>query len=320
LPVFFSWLLLPNALAAQSTEKVVTMETYFLSGNPLMHSFGRSILYDSAGRRIYNVQIILAHQVADETIGIPRFSSTVVSDIGYANSGTGEMSAIRGDCYLARIASHVNTYDLHEIVYSAQSCMPVHEQVQVPKENCPVLLDLAQDGFRLSGLTPAVSFDIDADGVPDRISWTRADGDDAFLCLDRNQNGIIDNGSELFGYVTPLLSGKPAKIGYRALAELDQSRMGGNGDGRVDASDSMFSSLCAWIDKNRNGTSEPSELFSLDQVGVASLNYGYEVIHLVDPFGNLFRYKSEVSMRMPSGGERSWPTYDVIFSSPERAQ
>jgi len=307
-------LLSPHVLTAQSTEKVVTMEAYFLSGSPLIHSFGRSILYDGVGRRIYDGQVILAHQVADDTTATLRFSATVVSEIGYANSSTGEMSAIRGDCYIARIASHVNAYSLHEIVNSALACLPVHEPVEIPKENCPVLLDLQQDGFHLSGPTPAVSFDIDADGSLDRISWTSFGSDDAFLCWDRNQNGVIENGSELFGYATPLWSGRPAKIGYRALAELDQSRMGGNGDGKVDAHDRLFSELCAWIDRNRNGISEPPEMFSLDQVGVVSLRYDYEVLHLVDPFGNRFRYRSEVSMRAPAGPERPWPTYDVIFS------
>lgn len=132
--------------------------------------------------------------------------------------------------------------------------------------------------------------------------------------MDRNHNGVIDDGTELFGYATPLLSGAPAQIGYVALAELDKAENGGNDDGRIDASDRMFSSLCAWVDRNRDGVSQPNEIYSLDSVGVVALGYDFKTIHVTDIFGNLFRYTSRVYMRAPSGAVRSWPTYDVVFA------
>jgi len=177
-----------------------------------------------------------------------------------------------------------------------------------------VLLDLNLDGFHLSGPSPAVRFDIDADGTPDQIAWTRAGDDDAFLCLDRNQNGIIDDGTELFGYATPLLSGQPAHIGYRALAELDWPEMGGNEDWKVDARDVMFRSLCVWNDKNRDGVSQAGEIQSAEAAGVVSLDYVFHETGLRDSFGNLFRYGSHGEFRTRLGRVRPWLTYDVIFA------
>jgi hypothetical protein len=214
---------------------------------------------------------------------------------------------------------HVNSDNLHQNFASDIDCVEPpepHPTPDPPEATCPVLLDLQQDGFHLSSSDPAVSFDIDADGIKDLIAWTKAGEDEAFLCLDRNHNGLIDDGTELFGYATPLLSGSLAQVGYRALAELDLPETGGNGDGTVDAADSRFADLCAWVDANRDGVSQGPELRTLSQVGVMALEYRYKTIHFTDSAGNLFRYVSSARMRTSSGAVRSWPTFDVIFAVP----
>lgn len=82
-------------------------------------------------------------------------------------------------------------------------------------------------------------FDIDADGKPNRISWSAIGTGDAFLVLDRNTNGKIDNGCELFGNATPLASGAPAPNGYEALVELDNEVFGGNEDSLLTDGDAV---------------------------------------------------------------------------------
>jgi hypothetical protein len=268
------------------------------------------------GQRLLS-QLIAAHGVADLTANTAIYQKRLVSDVGDA-SEQATLSGVVTHCYETALTAHVNAYNLHKSWGVGPICVEPYEppRTEVPKENCPVLLDLQQDGFHLSGPDRAVHFDIDADGIPDEIAWTEAGGDDAFLCWDRNRNGVIDDGRELFGYATPLMSGGRAEVGYRALAELDQPAYGGNGDGNVDANDSAFRELCAWVDENRDGVSQPAEIHTLNEVGVVALRYRYRTTSLRDVFGNLFRYVSSVEMRSSSGAVKSWPTFDVIFAEP----
>nr|WP_313408409.1 hypothetical protein [Pseudomonas sp.] len=101
---------------------------------------------------------------------------------------------------------------------------------QAPQQVDPLVLDLAGNGFSTSGLNRPVRFDMDADGRIDSISAPT--GDDALLALDRNGNGRIDDGRELFG------DQHGATNGFAELARFDD-----NGDGRIDAADAVFDKL-----------------------------------------------------------------------------
>lgn len=296
----------------------ITAWAYQYSASAFVSSIAKATLYGPNGR-LYE-EINLNHKVENSNNHRIRYQEQFVSPNGYANSVTGIMDVEFG-CYISTAVAHANAYNLHSSEIKGPACTDyVHVGGEPPppppKENCPILLDLRLDGFHLSGPNPPVHFDIDADGDAEEIAWTEAGGNDAFLCWDRNHNGAIDDGRELFGYATPLASGKPAKVGYRALEELDGPELGGNQDGKVDVRDAMFGELCAWTDANRDGVSQADEIRSLPEVRVVALEYRYKPTRLRDQYGNLFRYVSSTEMRLGPGNEKSWPTYDVIFAEP----
>lgn len=172
----------------------------------------------------------------------------------------------------------------------------------------PIVIDLDHSGFSLTSAATGVTFDMFADGVPLQMSWLDAASTNAFLVLDRNGNGKIDNGEELFGNLTP----QPASAspnGFIALAEYDKPANGGNGDGRIDQHDAVFSTLRLWRDANHNGQSEPSELRPLTGV-LRAIDLNYKESKRTDQFGNEFRYRAKVyDVNGVQGGRWAWDVF-----------
>ncbi|WP_049791086.1 calcium-binding protein [Paracidovorax avenae] len=139
-----------------------------------------------------------------------------------------------------------------------------------PKD--PLVLDLDGDGIEAVGIDPTrpILFDHDGDGTRNATGWIK--GDDGIVVLDRNGNGLIDSGRELFGDQT-LREGAQAgqgmfyANGYEALAGQD-----GNGDGVIDAADTAYGQLRIWKDVNQDGISQVGELHTLSDLGIARLN------------------------------------------------
>ncbi|MBQ4283372.1 MAG: hypothetical protein IJB96_05520, partial [Lachnospira sp.] len=123
----------------------------------------------------------------------------------------------------------------------------------------PIILDLDGDGFNIEKKKAGAYFDLNCNGFAERINWTRSD---AILTLDKNSNGKIDDGSEVFGDYHLLADGTRAKNGFEALAQYDTNK-----DGVIDAKDEVFNSLKLWVDADGDGISEDGELKSLADMG-----------------------------------------------------
>lgn len=197
--------------------------------------------------------------------------------------------------------------DVGACEWSDDDCSGVDDQTQC--SGSPIVLDIDKNGFHLTNAAGGVDFDLNADGAPERWSWTSPGSDDAWLALDRNANGQIDNGQELFGNYTPQTT-PGTRNGFIALAEYDQTRAGGNNDGVIDQRDQIFTSLRLWQDRNHNGRSEPDELAMLVARGVNTLSLDYRASGRVDQFNNRFAYGASV------GGSVGRIAYDVFLVCP----
>jgi hypothetical protein len=177
----------------------------------------------------------------------------------------------------------------------------------------PVLIDVTGNGFQLSNAAAGVDFDIKAIGTTQRISWTTQSSDDAWLVLDRDGNGTIDDGSELFGNFTPQPNPPVGqeRNGFLALAEYDKETNGGNGDGLITPIDNIFAALRLWQDRNHNGISEVAELSSLQAVGLKTIEVGYKEAKKEDEYGNYFRYRAKVTAEQ--GTQVSRWAWDVFL-------
>jgi hypothetical protein len=160
----------------------------------------------------------------------------------------------------------------------------------------PVLIDVSGDGFALTNAANGVNFDVGGNGTPERRAWTAPGTDDAWLVLDRNGNGTIDGGRELFG---SSCSQPPPPVGielngFNALNEYDKAGFGGNGDGFISQQDAIFSSLRLWQDTNHNGISEFGELHTLVESGLRKIDLDYRESRRIDQYGNQFKYRAKV--------------------------
>lgn len=250
--------------------------------------------------------------------------STSLNTDHWSNTLGSDVIPTHPTCYNARISIRVNsgtfaccTTPADYFDESGLQCPeePARPEPPGPIDLCdegdydgqcsPIIINLDRGPYRLSGPDDPVTFDIDADGTPNRITWTGRASSVALLARDLNGNARIDDGAELLGTATRLGSGVRAANGFEALKELDA-----NGDGVVNGSDVAWSGLLLWTDANHDGISQPGELSGITDSGVQGIETHYHWTGRSDPAGNVFRYMGSALF---DRGKR--PIYDVYFRS-----
>ena len=147
----------------------------------------------------------------------------------------------------------------------------------------PIVLDLDHNGIQTIAREDSTGkFDLFGNGKAINSGWISSG--DAFLAIDINHNGKVDNLSELFG-------GTSKGDGFAKLAAFDS-----NGDGVVDAKDAHFADLRVWQDLNGNHQTDAGEMRTLAEAGVASLKVDHVDLPAVDAQGNLHLERSSAVM------------------------
>lgn len=213
---------------------------------------------------------------------------------------------------LVLLFSLASTPALFAVANSSEKCFdPTLDAITAECLPTPIVIDVENDGLSLTGLDDPVWFDVDADASPDLISWT--DRSDGFLVWDRDGNGLIDDGSEMFGNATRLADGSRASNGYIALAELDSAAFGGNADGVIDSFDSGFTWLNIWKDENHDGISQLGELQTLLEAEIQRIDLDYRRSNRRDRYGNQFKWFARAWKTGHNGALLPIVTADVSF-------
>ena len=207
--------------------------------------------------------------VALTTAQVATLRTDQVLALGTSNVqslSTDQITALTTDAISVLATTQIAALGTFQIEALTSSQVAVLTTVQIPhlRVSTPVILDLNGDGVQTLSITSGVRFDMFANGLATPTGWVSSG--DGLLVMDRNQDGRINDGSELFGSATTLANGRQALDGYAALRELD-----GNQDGVIDHDDVAFSELRVWVDSNSSGTTEEGELHTLESLQITKI-------------------------------------------------
>lgn len=187
-------------------------------------------------------------------------------------------------------------------------------------EGSPIVIATGGDSaYKLTSAAQGVLFDLNSDGALEWTGWTEADSEVAFLALDRDGDGRITSGRELFGNFTLPGVGN----GFAALRRMNLAENGGRERASVSSEDPLFARLLLWTDRNHNGISEPNELRPVGEK-ITDIGLSYSDHKRRDGHGNEFRYMGWVHVRTAPGRNKAKgpeeeqlryrQVYDVFFT------
>lgn len=146
----------------------------------------------------------------------------------------------------------------------------------------PLVFDLDGDGITTVSLEESNAFfDLDNNGFAEKTSWVGAR--EGLLAYDKNGDGIINGGNELFGDRTLMKDSKTlASSGFTALAEYDSNK-----DGKIDSNDAIYTLLRIWQDSDGDGIASAGELKQLVDLGIVSIGLSYNNTGVTDGANNI---------------------------------
>ena len=146
----------------------------------------------------------------------------------------------------------------------------------------PLVFDLDGDGITTVSLEESNAFfDLDNNGFAEKTSWVGAK--EGLLAYDKNGDGIINGGNELFGDRTLMKDGKTlASSGFVALAEYDDNK-----DSKIDSNDVIYALLRIWQDSDGDGIASAGELRRLVDLGIVSIGLSYSNTGVTDSANNI---------------------------------
>ena len=202
---------------------------------------------------------------AEASVEASAESSAVVSSSTSGNIATGRQSQALTTEEMSASLARRNSYELN---LKFRQNTTVEERIGISLEELgikkvdPLVLDLDGKGIQLTEAGKGAIFDVTADGKLDSTAWVK--GNTALLTYDRNGNGVVDNGSELFG------DQNGAADGFEELGKYDT-----NGDRKITILDPIFKALKLYRDLNGDGKMSKNEFSSLSELGIKALNLNF---------------------------------------------
>lgn len=170
--------------------------------------------------------------------------------------------------------------------------------------DCATPLVLELEGPTSFMPATASAFDLSTDGSCQSTDWPTS----PWLALDRDGDGAITSGAELFGSATKMSTGGFAEHGFAALAELDDDR-----DGKITAKDAAFAKLVVWSDLDDDRRGMGAELRSLAEVKLVAIDLGFSRKASCDGHGNCGNERAAFEYHTADGATAMGDVVDVYL-------